>query len=182
MPPGGDPYLAITPQGCEPLPSAREGSGVMRRSIVFVGRPALAAGLCVGWLAAASPDARSAAVGGAPPGREALGPVLPAQAQQGQNVEANLAQLHAQLRIAPAQEQAFATFANAMRENARISAPSAPPPNADAVYQLELAIQYGQQEVDGMRRVLPALQTLYAALTPMQRGIANQVFRQGPQR
>jgi periplasmic protein CpxP/Spy len=180
MPPEGDPYLAIVPQGCELLPSAGEGGGAMRRSIVFVGRAALAAGLGVGWLAAASPDARSAAVVGVPPGREALGPVLPAQAQ-GQNVEASLAQLHAQLRITPAQEQAFATFANAMRENARMSPPNPPPANADAVSQLQLAIQYGQQEVDGMRRLLPALQTLYAALTPMQRGIANQVFRQGPQ-
>jgi hypothetical protein len=154
----------------------------MHRSIVCAGRLALAAGLCGGWLAAASPDARSATSGGAPPPERAtLGPVLPAQAQQGQSVEANLAQLHAQLRITPPQEQAFATFANAMRENARIMPPSPPPANADAVSQLELAIRYGQQEVDGMRRLLPALQGLYAALTPMQRSIANQVFRQGPQ-
>jgi hypothetical protein len=152
----------------------------MRRSIVSVGRLALAAGLC-GWLAIAGPAARAVAVGGTPPaGSAALGPVLPAQAQQGQSVEASLAQLHYQLRITPAQESAFAAFATAMRENARMSPPSAPPANADAVSQLQLAIQYGQQEVDGMRRLLPALQTLYAALTPMQRGIANQVFRQGP--
>ena len=106
--------------------------------------------------------------------------MLPAQAQPGQNVEASLAQLHYQLRITPAQESAFATFAAALRENARMSRPNPPPANADAVSQLQLAIQYGQQEVDGMRRLLPALQTLYAALTPMQRAIANQVFRQGP--
>jgi hypothetical protein len=106
--------------------------------------------------------------------------MLPAQAQPGQNVEASLAQLHAQLRITSEQEPAFATFAAAMRANARMSPPAPPPANADAVAQLQLAIQYGQQEVDGMRRLLPALQTLYAALTPMQRGIANQVFRQGP--
>jgi hypothetical protein len=149
----------------------------MRRSIVCAGRLALAAGLL---LAAASPEARSAAVGGQPPGRAALGPVLPAQAQPGQNVEASLGQLHAQLRITPEQEPAFATFANAMRENARMSPPNPPPAYADAVAQLQLAIRYAQQEVDGMRRLLPALQTLYAALTPMQRGIANQVFRQGP--
>ena len=154
----------------------------MHRSIVCAGRLALAAGLCGGWLAAASPDARSATSGGAPPPeRAALGPVLPAQAQQGQNVDASLSQLRYQLRITPAQEPAFATFANAMRENARMSGGAPPPANADAISQLQLAIQYGQQEVDGMRRLLPALQGLYAALSPAQRGIANQVFRQGPQ-
>ena len=149
--------------------------------MVCAGRLALAAGLCGGWLSAAGPAAAAAVFAGTPaPGRTALGPMLPAQAQPGQNVEASLAQLHYQLRITPAQEPAFATFAAAMRENARMSAGSPPPANADAVSQLQLAIQYGQQEVDGMRRLLPALQTLYAALTPMQRGIANQVFRQGP--
>jgi hypothetical protein len=153
----------------------------MRRSIVWAGRLALAAGLYGGWFAAAGAAARAAAFDGTPvPGREALGPMLPAEAQQGQNVETSLGQLHYQLRITPAQEAAFATFVAAMRENARMSPPTAPPANADAVSQLQLAIQYGQQEVDGMRRLLPALQTLYAALTPQQRAIANQVFRQGP--
>jgi periplasmic protein CpxP/Spy len=154
----------------------------MRRMIAYAGRLALAVGVCGAWLAAPGPAARAAAFGSAlPPVRAELGPTLPAQAQQGMNVEQSLAQLHAQLRISPAQESAFATFAQAMRENARMSAGSPPPANADAVSQLQLAIQYGQQEVDGMRRLLPALQTLYAALTPQQRAIANQVFRQGPQ-
>jgi hypothetical protein len=152
--------------------------------MVCAGRLALAAGLCGGgWLAAAGPAAAAAVFAGTPaPGRAALGPVLPAEVQPGQNVEASLAQLHYQLQITPTQEPAFATFAAAMRENARMSAGGPPPANADAVSQLQLAIQYGQQEVDGMRRLLPALRTLYAALTPMQRGIADQVFRQGPGR
>jgi hypothetical protein len=155
----------------------------MRRSIVCPGRLALAAGLCCGWLAGAGPAARAAAFGDTPlPGRAALGPTLPAQAQPRQSVEGSLAMLHQRLGITPGQESAFATFAAAMRENARMSSGNPPPANADAVAQLQLAIQYGQQEVDGMRRLLPALQTLYAALTPVQRGIANQVFRQGPGR
>ena len=154
----------------------------MHRSIVCAGRVALAALMCAGWLAAVGPAARAAAFGGARPSEPAaLGPVLPAQAQQGQNVDASLSQLRYQLRITPAQEPAFATFANAMRENARMSGGAPPSANADAISQLQLAIQYGQQEVDGMRRLLPALQGLYAALSPAQRGIANQVFRQGPQ-
>lgn len=98
----------------------------------------------------------------------------------GPNVETNLAQLHQRLAIVPAQEPLFAAFANIMRENAR-AMPAAPPPgNPNAVEALRLAIHYEQQDLDGMRRLLPALQALYASLSPTQRRTADQVFRQGP--
>jgi hypothetical protein len=141
----------------------------------------LAPGLCGLWLAAAA-GADAAVSVAAPSAHAAIGPVVPVQAQPGQNVEAGIAQLHQQLGITPAQEPAFAAFVNVMRQNARMSNGSPPPANADAVYQLQAAIQFGQQEVDGMRRMLPALQGLYAALSPQQRAVANQVFQRGPGR
>lgn len=96
------------------------------------------------------------------------------------NLEANIAELRQRLAITPAQEPQFNALANVMRENAR-SMPAAPPPTTlSAVEGLQLAIQYGQQEVNGMRRMLPALQALYATLSPTQRQVADQVFRQGP--
>jgi periplasmic protein CpxP/Spy len=96
------------------------------------------------------------------------------------NVEANIAQLHQRLAITPAQEPQFNALADIMRQNARIM-PSAPPPaNGSAVEGLRLAIQYGEQELDGMKRLLPALRALYARLSPAQRQAADQVFRQGP--
>jgi periplasmic protein CpxP/Spy len=95
------------------------------------------------------------------------------------NVEANIAQLHQRLQIAPAQEPQFDALANVMRRNAQMMS-STPPPNPNAVETLRLAIQYGQQEIDGMRRLLPALQALYATLSPAQQQTANMVFRQGP--
>jgi hypothetical protein len=156
----------------------------MRRTIMQTGiRTAVLASLLGGlWLAAAV-GAEATALGvAAPSAHAALGGVVPVQAPPGQNVEAGLAQLHRQLGITPAQETAFAAFANVMRENARRATGSPPPANADAVYQLQAAIQFGQQEVDGMRRMLPALQSLYAALTPQQRAVANQVFQRGPGR
>jgi hypothetical protein len=109
-------------------------------------------------------------------------PVQQAQAQMPQrpNVEADIAQLHQRLAIAPAQEPQFAAFANIMRENARAMPAGPPPGNPNAVEALRLAIQYGQQDLDGMRRLLPALQALYASLSPAQRRTADQVFRQGP--
>jgi periplasmic protein CpxP/Spy len=103
-----------------------------------------------------------------------------APAQPAPNVEANIAALHQRLAITPAQEPQFNGLANVMRQNAQMM-PAAPPPTSlSAVEGLRLAIRYGQQEIDGMRRMLPALQALYAVLTPAQRQAADQVFRQGP--
>jgi periplasmic protein CpxP/Spy len=139
----------------------------------------LAAGFC-GWLAVGGTAQANAIGGTASFARAPLGPVLPVQAQQGQNVESSIAMLHQRLGITPAQEPAFSGLANVMRENARNATVGPPPANASAVYQLQAAIQFGQQEIDGMRRMLPALQTLYASLSPQQQAIANQMFRQGP--
>ncbi len=102
-----------------------------------------------------------------------------APAQPAPNVEANIAQLHQRLQITPSQEPRFEALANVMRQNARMM--SSPPPAApNAVEGLRLAIQYGQQEIDGMRRLLPALQALYASLSPAQQQTADAIFRQGP--
>jgi hypothetical protein len=152
----------------------------MRRSILPAARPVFFAALCGSFVAATA----TATVVGSPslPRATAPVPVLPAQAQPGQNVEGSIAMLHQRLGITPPQESAFAELANVMRENARMSIGGPPPANADAVQQLRLAIQYGQQEIAGMRRLLPALETLYASLSPAQRAVANLVFRQGPGR
>ena len=113
---------------------------------------------------------------------DAAGAVLLAQAQPpAQNVETSIAQLHQRLQITPAQQPRFAAFANVMRDNARMT-PGSPPANANAVDALRMAIQYGQQDLAGMRRLLPVLQALYASLSPAQQKTADMVFRQGPGR
>ena len=98
------------------------------------------------------------------------------------NVEANIASLHQRLQITPAQETQFNAVANVMRQNARAetSAPPQPPANASAVDQLRTEIQYDEVELSGMKRLLPALEALYATLSPAQRQAANALFRQGP--
>ena len=98
------------------------------------------------------------------------------------NVEANIASLHQRLQITPAQEAQFNAVANVMRQNARTeaSAPHAPPANASAVDFLRAEIQYGETELAGMRRFLPALEAPYATLSPAQRQTADAIFRQGP--
>jgi periplasmic protein CpxP/Spy len=98
------------------------------------------------------------------------------------SVEANIANLHRTLQITPAQEGAFSAFATVMRENekAEASTPHQPPANASAVDELRAEIQYDEVELAGLKRLLPALEGLYAVLTPAQKQAANAAFRQGP--
>ena len=112
----------------------------------------------------------------APPGPS------PQPQPQPQNVEANIAGLHQRLQITPAQEGQFGALANVMRQNARAeeSAPQAPPANASAVDYLRAEIQYDEVELAGLKRFLPALEALYATLSPAQRQTANAIFREGP--
>jgi hypothetical protein len=111
--------------------------------------------------------------------------VLLAQGQpvpQPQNVEANISILHQRLQIAPAQEGQFAAVANAMRENARAeaSAPQQTQAGATAVDDLRAYIRYSEVELAGLKRMLPALEALYATLSPTQKRAADAAFREGP--
>jgi hypothetical protein len=101
---------------------------------------------------------------------------------QPQNVEANISILHQRLQIAPAQEGQFAAVANAMRENARAeaSAPQQTQAGATAVDDLRAYIRYSEVELAGLKKMLPALEALYATLSPTQKRAADAAFREGP--
>jgi periplasmic protein CpxP/Spy len=113
-------------------------------------------------------------------GADLLAQAQPAQPQQ--SVEANISELHQKLQITPAQEAQFSAVATIMRENARAeaSAQQAPPPNATAVEVVRAEIRYAEVELAGMRKFLPALDALYAILSPAQKKTADALFRQGP--
>jgi periplasmic protein CpxP/Spy len=111
--------------------------------------------------------------------------ILLAQAQPAappQNVEASISILHQRLQITPAQEPRFNAVANAMRENARAeaSAPQQPPAGATAVDDLRAYIRYSEVELTGLKKMLPALEALYATLSPTQKRAADAAFRGGP--
>jgi hypothetical protein len=98
------------------------------------------------------------------------------------DVETSIASLHQRLQITPAQEASFGAVANVIRANARTEATAQHPPaaNASAVDDLRAEIQYDEVELAGLKRLLPALQALYASLSPAQRQAADAAFRQGP--
>ena len=111
--------------------------------------------------------------------------VLLAQAQPAappQNVDANIATLRQRLQITPAQEPQFNAVANVMRENARAEtgAPQQPPAGATAIDDLRAYIRYSEVELAGLKKMLPALEALYATLSPTQKRAADAAFRQGP--
>jgi periplasmic protein CpxP/Spy len=109
-------------------------------------------------------------------------PAQPQPAQTRQNVEANIAELRKKLQITSAQEAQFNAVAAVMRDNARLeaSAPQQPPANATALDDLRAYIKYSELELAGLKKMLPPLEALYAALSPTQRKTADAVFRQGP--
>lgn len=98
------------------------------------------------------------------------------------DVETSIASLRQRLQITPAQEAPFNAVASVIRANARAEAatPHEPPANASAVDELRAEIQYDEVELAGLKRLLPALEALYASLSPAQRQAANAAFRQGP--
>ncbi|MBO0735839.1 MAG: Spy/CpxP family protein refolding chaperone [Alphaproteobacteria bacterium] len=113
------------------------------------------------------------------------GPLLLAQAQPPQppqNIETSISQLHQRLQITPAQEPKFNAVANVMRENARAEAkaPHEPPPTATAVEDLRALVGYTEVELAGLKKMLSALEGLYATLSPAQKKTADAVFRPGP--
>jgi hypothetical protein len=48
------------------------------------------------------------------------------------------------------------------------------------VDELRAEIQYDEIELAGLKKLLPALEALYASLSPAQRQAADMAFRQGP--
>jgi periplasmic protein CpxP/Spy len=158
----------------------------MSQCVVRTVRLVAAAGAVSVWLIAPSSPSAAAGISQSATPSGSAGRVLPAQARPNappaQSIEANISDLHQRLQITPAQEAQFNALANVMRENARAeaSALKQPPPNASAVDGLRAEIQYDEVVLAGLKRVLPALEALYAAMSPAQRTTADTVFRESP--
>lgn len=143
------------------------------------GRVALLAAAALLWLPAAglaqSPPPSAppgAAAGKAPVGNGA------AEAR----VDARIKQLHAQLRITPAEETQWSQFAQTMRDNARDIDQSAMQraqeyPTMNAVQNLQSYEKLVEVHAQHLQKLIPAFQALYDAMSPDQKKLADQVFR-----
>src|SRR5579859_1417759 len=101
---------------------------------------------------------------------------------KGGTVEQRITDLHAALKITPAEETQWNNVAQAMRENAAamdklIAANrTSPPQNMTAVRDLQTYQQVAQAHVDGLKNLTAAFSTLYNAMPDDQKKVADEVF------
>jgi hypothetical protein len=127
---------------------------------------------------------------GGAPARGAGGPQSPggAKAPAGNaagtsEIDREIADLKKQLKITPQQEPQFNAFADVMRSNAQeLDAQmrqGSPNQNPNAVESLKQAQQLTETQAAGMKRLVPALQSLYDTLSDPQKKIADRVIGGG---
>ncbi|HEY2389241.1 MAG TPA: Spy/CpxP family protein refolding chaperone [Candidatus Binatia bacterium] len=104
-------------------------------------------------------------------------------AASAQQVETRIKTLHSQLRITPAQEPAFQSVAQVMRENESTLKPlreqkADAVESATAVDQLNSYAALVDAHAAGVHKFVPAFQTLYDSLSPDQKKAADKAFRE----
>ncbi|HEX3953104.1 MAG TPA: Spy/CpxP family protein refolding chaperone [Stellaceae bacterium] len=133
-------------------------------------------------LAQSSPAAAPATPAPAAMAPKAAGSATDAGVQA--RVDARIKQLHAQLRITPTEEPQWTEFAGVMRANARemdgvIGQRAEKFATMTAVEDMQSYEQLAQAHVDHLQKLIPAFETLYNAMSPQQKQVADQVFRAG---
>ena len=105
----------------------------------------------------------------------------PAPQTPAERAEARLAELHKRLAITEAQAQQWDAFAKVMRENAAASQAiyeerAQRKGTLTAVDTLRIFQRMTETNAEGVKRLVPAFETLYAALSPEQQAKADQIF------
>ena len=96
-------------------------------------------------------------------------------------VDRRITTLHTQLKITPAQEKTFDAFASVMRQNAShidalVQKRLALPASATAVDELQAYNDMAQAHAQDMQQLVAAFSTLYDALSPEQKKMADEDF------
>ena len=141
---------------------------------------AIAALLCAPAAMAQSQSAAAQGTTPPPPAAEASPPVAGKNAEE--RVEGRIKELHAQLRITPAEEPQWNEFAQVMRENARdmdqaFLQRAQQFPTMDAVQNMQSYEQIAEEHAKRVQKLVPAFQKLYDAMPDQQKRLADQVFR-----
>jgi hypothetical protein len=98
------------------------------------------------------------------------------------NVEDRIAYLHAQLKITPAQESQWKTFADVMRGNGetmgKLFEERKAATNVSALDDMKQYATIAQAHADGMKRLVDAFEPLYNSMSPEQKKLADVTFHQ----
>jgi len=101
---------------------------------------------------------------------------------KGETVEQRITDLHAALKITPAQDAQWNAVAQAMRQNAAsmdklvASNRTTAPQSMTAVEDLKTYQKFAQEHVDGLKNLISSFGTLYDAMSTDQKKVADEVF------
>lgn len=124
--------------------------------------------------ASASDSATAKAASGATDDKAAAKPI--------NRAEARIKELHAKLRITPAQEPQWNNLVQVMRDNAQkmsdlIEQRDRNAKTATAVDDLKSYEEITDAHDDGLKKLVPAFQALYDSLSDAQKKTADSIFR-----
>ncbi|MBV8736989.1 MAG: Spy/CpxP family protein refolding chaperone [Alphaproteobacteria bacterium] len=106
---------------------------------------------------------------------------VPGSAEQ--RVDEHIRQLHAQLRITPAEQPQWDRFAEVMRENARamdqeIAQRHQQFARMNALQNMQSYQKIAEAHAQDLQRLVPAFENLYKAMPDQQKRLTDQVFRE----
>lgn len=110
-----------------------------------------------------------------------------AERKSAERVEARIADLHKKLGVTADQEPLWTDVAQAMRDSGKkmrdsIAARSSKLKTMTAVDDLRSYRMIAEEHADGLKRLIPAFEALYAKMTPAQQKAADHVFAQHQER
>lgn len=118
------------------------------------------------------------------PAKKAPPAAAPQTQAAGDPVEAQLAEIRTRLGITAAQQPHFENFANVLKQNAQameaMIQKAMPQARPNAVEGLRIAASFAQTEADNLKRLVPALEALYASLSEQQKRTADEMFGTAP--
>jgi protein CpxP len=96
-------------------------------------------------------------------------------------VEARIKELHAKLKITPAQEELWNNVTQVMRDNAKtmealIKARSEKASTMNAIDDLKSYSEIAEAHADGLKKFIPAFEPLYASMSDAQKKDADNLF------
>jgi periplasmic protein CpxP/Spy len=104
-------------------------------------------------------------------------------ATQAETIEQRITNLHAALKITPAEDAKWNNVAQAMRENVaamqKLAAEKTTqaPQDMTAVQDLKNYQAFAQAHVDGLKNLISSFSSLYSAMPDAQKKVADQVFQ-----
>jgi len=111
-------------------------------------------------------------------------PVLAAKASNEDRAEARIKDMHAKLKITPAQEDQWAKITQEMRDNAKsmdalTQKRFATAKTMTAVEDLKSYSEIADAHASGIKKFTPLFETLYASMSDTQKKEADTLFRSG---